>query len=57
MSQKITINLELTTRETELLRVAVSDLGTDDKDCVRLQLKIANAILDATEVDKKSDKK
>lgn len=39
--------LELTNREVELLRNSTSDLGTNDVDCTRLQLKIADAILDA----------
>lgn len=43
---KTKITLELTEQEIELLRNSTSDLGTADKDCVSMQLKIANAILD-----------
>jgi len=43
------IKLSLTEKEIELLRNSTSDLGTIDRECVSLQLKIANAILDATE--------
>ena len=41
------ISLDLSEREIELLRNSVSDLGIEDMDCLRLQLKIADAILDA----------
>jgi len=41
------ISLDLSEREIELLRNSVSDLGIEDNDCLRLQLKIADAILDA----------
>lgn len=40
------IVLILTDREIELLRNSTSDLGIEDKDCIRLQVKIVNAILD-----------
>lgn len=40
--------LDLTDREVELLRNSTSDLGTNDVNCTRLQLKIASAILDAS---------
>lgn len=41
------LTLELTDREVELMRNCLSDLGINDGDCVSLQLKVANAILDA----------
>jgi len=41
------IVLKLTDREIELLRNSTSDLGLKDKDCLSLQIKIANALLDA----------
>ena len=44
------IVLDLTDEESALLRNSTSDLGTNDKDCISLQLKIANALLDAREV-------
>ena len=49
----ITLKLELTNKEVEYLRNSTSDLGTNDKDAVSLQLKIANAILDAKSIPKK----
>lgn len=49
MNTETTIVLKLTDREIELLRNSTSDLGTDDKECVGLLLKIANAILDGKE--------
>ncbi len=45
------IVLNLTGREIELLRNSTSDLGTSDREAISLQLKIANAILDAGEED------
>jgi len=39
--------LFLTKEEITLLRSSTSELGTTDKGCVSLQLKIVNAILDA----------
>ena len=44
--KEIEIALKLTDREIELLRNSTSDLGLEDKDCLSLQMKIANAILD-----------
>jgi hypothetical protein len=41
------ITLDLTDREVQYLRNAVTDLGIRDNECVSLQLKVANAILDA----------
>ncbi len=46
------IVMNLTDREVELLRNSTSDLELTEKDCISLQLKIANAILDATHVDR-----
>lgn len=43
------ITLDLTEKEIEYLRNSTSDLGYTDKVSVSLQLKIANAILDAKE--------
>jgi hypothetical protein len=43
------IVLKLTDREIQLLRNLTSDLGLKDKDCLILQMKIANALLDARE--------
>ena len=40
--------LDLTEREVELLRSSTSKLGVGEVDASRLQLKIVNAILDAT---------
>lgn len=45
------IILNLTDREVTLLRNSTSNLGTTEKDCISLQLKIANAILDAFNVE------
>jgi len=45
MKEVITLELDLTKEEVELLRNSTSDLGIVDKDCISLQLKIANAIL------------
>ncbi len=42
------LELELSKDEVSLLRNCISDLGTKDKNCLSLQLKIANAILDST---------
>ena len=50
MEQQDTYNItlkNLTAQQIALLRNATSDLGLDDKDCIRLQLAIANALLDA----------
>ena len=50
MEQQDTYNItlkNLTAKQIALLRNATSDLGLDDKDCIRLQLAIANALLDA----------
>ena len=41
------ITLDLNDEEIKYLRASTSDLGTNNKDCVSLQLKIANAVLDA----------
>ena len=41
------ITLNLTAKQIELLRNSTSDLGLKDKDCVAIQLSIANAILDS----------
>lgn len=46
-STMTTITLTLTDEEIKLLRNSTSDLGEKDKPCVSLNLKIANAILDA----------
>lgn len=43
----INLILSLTQREIELLRQSTSVFGIEDKNCISLQLKIANAILDA----------
>jgi hypothetical protein len=43
------IEVDLTDKEIQLLRGCISDLGCKDRDCVGLQLKIANAVLDATD--------
>lgn len=45
------ITLDLTKKEIEYLRNSTSDLGKTDPVSVSLQLKIANAILDAKEID------
>lgn len=42
------LNLELTEPEIILMREVLSQLGTNRKEAVYLQLKVANAILDAT---------
>lgn len=44
----ITITLNLTPKEIKLLRNCISDLGVNDKDCISLQLKIADAIIEAS---------
>lgn len=41
------LTLDLTDKEIEYLRNSTSDLGTEDKIAVTLQLKIVNAILDS----------
>lgn len=41
------IKLDLTEREMELLRNSTSELGTTDRDCISLQLKIISSIFDA----------
>ena len=41
------LTLELTPKQVALLRNSTSDLGKNDKNCVVVQLKIAEAILDA----------
>lgn len=46
---KYTLTIKLTEKEIELLRNSVSDLGMNDINCVSLQLKVADAILDKTE--------
>ncbi len=43
-----TIQVDLSDHEISLLRNCLSDLGIDNRYCVRLQLKIANAILDGS---------
>ena len=45
-AKKMKISLELTNEETDLLRKNLSSLGTN-KTAIGLQLKVANAILDA----------
>jgi len=45
--KEITLSLSLTKDEVKLLRGVVSDLGVQESDCVSLQLKIADAILDS----------
>lgn len=45
----IDLKISLTQKQVNLLRNCVSNLGTEDRDCVRLQLVIANAILDANQ--------
>src|SRR5271157_4926923 len=44
-----TLILNLNEKETEYLRNSTSDLGLNDKDCISLQLKIVNSILDSDE--------
>jgi len=41
------ITLSLTPTQMQLARNALSDLGTKDSDCRKIQLAFANAMLDA----------
>lgn len=40
------LTLKLTEREIELLRNSTSDLGFSERECISLQLKIADELLD-----------
>jgi len=51
-----TLKLILTPREVELLRNSTSDLGMSDSNCLSLQLKIANAILETDFPENKNKK-
>jgi hypothetical protein len=56
MEKSYELKISLTEKEIELMRNCLSDLGTSDKDCVSLQLKTTNAILD-TDYNQNKNKK
>jgi hypothetical protein len=56
MEKTYDLKISLTEKEIELMRNCLSDLGTSDKDCVSLQLKTTNAILD-TDYNQDKNKK
>ena len=49
MEKTYTLVLKLTKKQIEYLRNSTSDLGMNDIDAIRLQAKIADAIIDCKE--------